>query len=161
MDKEVFAVDYDDCLVPFQDAFKTWLRDTHGHDLCQHTPVLGKFHYDEVFPDSGIAADSFSRFIDQYTEEASIDTAPYEGVHEALVELAELYELHIVTARAPKYRAITEQAAEKYFGSNVFEAVHTAEFTGNHKETSKVSMYRHIGATATVDDADHNINAAV
>lgn len=161
MSKEVLAVDYDDCLVPFQDAFKTWLLGAHGHDLYNHTPVPGKFHYDEAYPDCGIDASSFSSYIEQYTEEASIDTAPYGGVEEALTELAEYYELHVVTARAQKYRNVTERAIEKYFGGDLFQGVHTAEFNGSHKKISKVSMYRYIGATATVDDADHNINAAI
>ncbi len=161
MPKEVLAVDFDDCIVPFDIPFRSWLHEEHGVDLRAVKAVKGKFHYDEAYPKSGISKEQFGKFIDSYTEGFSSEAPPYPGAKEGLEQLSEVYELHIVTARPPQYRDVTEASVEQHIGVGVFEAVHTAEYNGDHKLTSKVSTFKKIGAVAAVDDADHNVNAAI
>ena len=158
--KEIIAVDYDDCVVPFDIPFRNWMHDEHGIDLLSVKAIEGKFHYDEAYPDSGLTAKEFTELLNQYTLTKSIETPAYEAATEGLTLLVERYDLQIVTARPPTHKAITIESVKLHF-PGIFSDVHTAEYSGDHKMTSKVSTYRKIGAFAAIDDADHNVNAAI
>ena len=159
--KEVFAVDFDDCVIPFDAPFRAWIQTETGITLHTDDVVPGKFHYDEAYPDCGLLKEDFAQLIDNYITNASADVPPGEGTVEALEQLSEVFELHIVTARPHQHLEVTRQSVYQHFGEHIFNGIHTAEFNGDHSTTSKVTIYKKIGAIATVDDADHNINAAI
>ena len=161
MSKEVMAVDFDDCIIPFDTPFRQWALTEHAIVLDKEKAVKGKFHYDEAYPESGLTSSLTGQLIDQYLAEASVETVPYDGVIEDLQMLIDFFDLQIVTARPPEHRDVTVASIERHIGAGVFSAVHTAEYNGDHKLTSKVSTYRRIDAKVAIDDADHNVNAAI
>lgn len=74
------------------------------------------------------------------------DIRPVHGAYEALLDLKERYQLHIVTARQHKIEAVTRQWIERYY-PGIFAEVHF----GNHystdgKSRTKIEICTSIGA---------------
>jgi hypothetical protein len=161
MSKKVFAIDFDDCLVPFDVPFRAWVGKTQGIILADADCVPGKFHYDDAYPNSGLTGDDFGVLIDDYTKTASVDIEPYEMVLESLKILSEFFSLHVVTARPPKHLNVLMGSIDRHFGSGFFDGVHAVGSQDGHKRTTKIDAYNEISAVAAIDDADHNVNAAI
>ena len=82
------------------------------------------------------------------------DIGPVQGAYEALLELRDRYELHIVTARQHKVEKVTREWIERYY-PGVFAELHF----GNHystdgKSRTKYEICTSIGAFMLVRHCD-------
>lgn len=158
---DVFALDKDDCFKPFTIPFLNFVYNETGVLLKPEDGVPGKYHFDEAHPECGITSDEFTTMIDTFILEHSAEVEPFPDAMNAIQALANITDIHLVTARDPKYKDVTLSSIDRHIGLQYFKDVHVMGSNDSYKKVTKVDTYVAIGASSTADDADHNINAAI
>lgn len=156
--KEVLAVDLDDNLTTFDGPFRIpWVYENTGKLLLN--PEEGEFAYEKAYKDKGLTTERVQQLIDGFlaSDKSLKWITPYPGAKEVMAELSERYEIHIITARPAIHRQMTERLIQMHFDGYV-EELHMPNNNGDHISANKATVCRAIGATALIDDADHNIN---
>lgn len=149
MVKKVAAVDFDDTINNFNQAFlyynqRLWGSRLEFHDLKDYN--LAKTY--------GVTEEEMGRrvfdFCHRYHNEIAVDDAVVNG----LVKLSESYDLHIVTSRCESLSETTQRLVDARL-SNIFSHIHYGNgFATKHPERkrSKLQICQEIGAILLIDD---------
>eukprot|EP00600_Ochromonadales_sp_CCMP1393_P006042 CAMPEP_0174974902 /NCGR_PEP_ID=MMETSP0004_2-20121128/12127_1 /TAXON_ID=420556 /ORGANISM="Ochromonas sp., Strain CCMP1393" /LENGTH=256 /DNA_ID=CAMNT_0016225657 /DNA_START=3 /DNA_END=773 /DNA_ORIENTATION=- len=158
-DKPVLAVDVDEVLAYFIPSLAVFHNETYRTSNAEggHAEILtsDSFHsYEFCNVWGGTMEESYIKmeaFFESVHFKERIEPIPY--ALEVLLELKEVYDLHVVTSRQHKIEALTLQWIDRHF-PGVFTSIHF----GNHysregKSRSKPDMCREIGAVLLIDDS--------
>lgn len=154
MPKKVIAIDCDDVLVDF-----------FAHFVRYHNRVYGTVnrYEDNVTFDLahtfGCAEAEMNRRVNSFyrSPEHTVMQAML-GASEAVAQLAQEYELHVVTSRPSRRRNETEMVIAFHFPQMFTNFHFTGAFAGDESDTkvSKSVVCHTIGAKLLVEDALHN-----
>lgn len=150
MKKPVIGVDIDDTLVEFMHALCTYRARTYGDTTQVHD--FKTFRLDDVW---GCSAQEALRRVEEFygaDEHGQIPVVP--GAVQALGQLAEIYEIHGITARPAQTEARTTALVQQR-APGIFSGFH---FLGNLK--SKGDHCMELGVRVLIDDALHNARSA-
>lgn len=159
----VLAVDFDNVLFDFNRHFVEFHNREYGTSLrYEDVDDHANFHRFYDCPREELA-----RRVSQFdaTQDYS-QLLPIEGAVEATRELAEIYDLHIITARQEHGRSTVSPWLDTFFGKGVFTELHFAnayitDHTIKVKTRSKGELCRSIGAVGLVEDAPEHADSAV
>jgi 5'(3')-deoxyribonucleotidase len=157
MIKPVLAVDIDDVLYPFSSEFLKYANNRLGANKTMED--MTTYRLDTVY---GVSYSKIVELIEAFMAEEFInDFEPILGSQEALLQLKESFDLHIVTARLSKYTTQTQYWIDRFF-PNIFSRIHYYEFyaltpRSDYKKMTKLMKCREINAFALIDDNAYNI----
>lgn len=146
MSRLVIAVDCDDVLVPTASWIIDAYNDQYGTNLG-----IADFYSDDIDvwqTDSYQEATARVGALLKTDEYAEI--APFNDAIDAIKQLADTHELHIVTGRASYLESVTRRMMDEYFPGCFQSVEHTGFFEGG--KYTKGDVCRAIGADILIDD---------
>lgn len=152
---KTIAVDLDDTLIGFIEPFVNWLNSTYEdseyelHKITSYK-IRDVYHEPHVDWEQRLHAFVESQFQHEHP--------PLPHAKETLALLGDSYRLIVVTARPETQREYTENWLVQEF-PGVFDSVHMrTNFSATH---DKGRVCTRLGAAVLIDDAVHNIDAAI
>ncbi len=158
MPKPVLAVDIDEVLFPFVQEFVAHHNKTYATKLAQDD--FFSYHFEEVIKD--IDLEEAVRRVKDFTGGQHDVIEPVQHAKEGVSRLAQRYDLVLLTARHPAYRANTLRWVEQHFPG----AFRDLRMIGYERDstitpTTKAQVCRELDAVALVDDSTKYISQAV
>ena len=159
--KQVLAIDIDDTLCPFSECFLTYLNCKYRKIFCMKDVTSYNLH-----PLYNISHEQMITDLDCFMNTQSMKTIPVlNNAVYVLSELADVYELHLVTARHLSFKEHTEKWVTENFQS-LFADIHYCSFyniAGKESQFKihKATMCKRIGAVSLIDDNVDNITACI
>jgi uncharacterized HAD superfamily protein len=147
--KPVLAVDFDDVIAGFNQAFTDHCREHYGTNV----PYESIFTYDMELLYGATREEIRRRVLFSHYYHDTIE--PIDGAIESLSRLSEHFRLELVTSRCESIKEITLAWKERHI-PGLFAAAH---FTNGfatlfpERKRTKASLCREIGAVALIDDA--------
>lgn len=152
MKRLVIAVDCDDVLVPTAEALARDYNARYG------TNVTLDHMYQPITIDSWGTTDedvAIERMNEIHRSEAHAAIAPHQAAVEAIRQLAEVHELHLVTGRASFLEGITKSMLDSYF-PRCFQSIEHTNYIVTTEDLalrrSKGEVCQAIGAQVLIDD---------
>ena len=154
--KKIIAVDIDEVLFPFMDAFRVHHNKTYGTQFGRED-ILS---YD-LSKELGISAqDAVNRVYDFHQSEGYKLVSPLAAAHAAIVKLAIVYDLEAVSARLPQLSSITAGQLDKYF-PNCFTGITSIGYAAIlEKPRTKAEVCLELHAFSLIDDQLHHAEQA-
>ena len=152
--KPVLAVDVDDVLFPLVPLFVEYHNEQHGTSATANDFVTYRFE-DSL----GIPEDLFvERFRKFWTDGSLLTGGPDDQAQEAIRQLAERFDLEIVTSRWQDFEEDTITWLQKHF-PDTFKNIHFANSISWHRgdKRDKASICQKLGATYFIDDSLDNV----
>lgn len=155
MTKPVIAVDFDDVVAGFHDAFLLYHNNHFGTDITYE----GITSYD-MSHTYGTDMDTILNRISDFYHNHHHTVSPLPDAIENLRMLKERYQLEIVTSRCEAISDITTQWNRQH-APDIFSNAHYANGFGTkfpERKRSKLEICREINAIALIDDALSHVN---
>lgn len=156
--RETIALDIDEVLFPFIPQFVRWHNGVHQTNF--RSDDFFTYEFDAVLGLS--VSDTVSRvheFLEQRDNHENV--APIEGSENAVYALAERYSLVAVTARNPRFRAVTEVYLNDCFGGNIEHVELIGHPASMEACKSKAEACQKLGVAALIDDSVRHVNGCV
>lgn len=154
MAREVYAIDLDETLVPFDEPFLNWHNQEFGTNFY---PENVTHNYAQCFD----ATIDWSERLDMFVAtEIQHEHPPLPYSQEVLRRLARVGRLVVLTARPETHRGYSEQwLSEHFYG--VFDEIHMRPVEVGHGRFLKGEVCAAIGATVLLDDSIEHIDSAL
>ena len=163
MAKPLIAVDVDDVLAASTESLRHVVNQTYDVNLSsEHYKVPGEYwgYYERVWQTHGIHEKVSLTELNGQMEHDQSHVPVQVGAQAVLRELANKYDLVILTARDPSWRQATERWLDLHF-PNTFSGIH---FAGGHhdpEQKSKGDVCIQIGANWLIDDNIGHLQTAI
>ena len=156
MSKPVLALDFDDLIYPFMDTLVPFHNATYGTALDLND--FHTFEFSEIW--GGTLEESIAK-IDECFDSLEGHPEPIDGSANAVKQLADMFELIIVTARPDSLRETTESFINQHF-PDTFSSVHLCNSyapEGYVNKKTKADVCQASDAVGLVDDSLSNVAA--
>lgn len=155
MSKETIAIDVDDVLADHAAAFTEFSNQNYGTNITQHeyTEQWGKLWQIDDWEEVERRATEF------HTTNSVADYLLIDGAQAALRQLADYYNLTIVTARRQTSIEATYNWLEQHF-EDVFTEVHFVPIWQPGNTVTKADICNQIAADYLIDDLGKHCNVA-
>jgi 5'(3')-deoxyribonucleotidase len=151
--KPVLAVDFDDVLFPFMDCFVPHYNDTYDANFS-----VDDYHTFEFHKVWGGTSERAFDCVAKFFHAPHDGIAPIKGAVEGVRDLAERFELIVVTARSESLRPQTEKWLQEVFPGQ-FERVFLCDTYALDRDAlrrTKSEVLEEVGAVGLIDDSLHH-----
>lgn len=152
MKRKVVAVDFDDVVAAFYQAYMLWHNQKYGTTMT----VADAYTFDMVEL-WGLPEETLVERLQDFSHNHHASIQMTKGVKVALERLKENFELHIVTSRCETLTDVTKSWLHSK-GINHFEDMHFLNGFGSPlpPKGRKLDVLEHIGASVLIEDAPIN-----
>ena len=155
MTRTVIAVDFDDVIGTFNQAYIQHHNDAYGIPQIAYDDVR-TFDMTELYD---VSQETIVKRVRNFCHTQHHLILPWVGVQDTLRSLNVQYEFHIVTSRCESLRAITENWILEHDLSDCFSEAHFTNGFGSiypGAKRTKLEMCHEINAVALIEDAPLN-----
>ena len=151
MKKQIIAVDIDEVLFPFIAQFAEFHNARYKTKLTPEQFLSYEFEHA-----LGLNLTETIERVYEFTSQDHLHIQPLGEAQTALKKLSEEFELHIITARNPKFEASTRAWIETYF-EGIFSSIELIGYAPvMEKPRTKAEVCLSLGAQILIDDSvDH------
>ena len=156
MSKKIIAIDIDEVLFPFMDAFRVHHNKIYGTHYSQDDIVS----YD-LAKELGISVQgAVDRVYNFHQSDDNKLVSPLSAARAAIKKLGEVYDLEIVSSRLPQLSSITASQLDKYFPGCFGGVTFIGYAAVLENPRTKVEVCLEIKAFALIDDQLHHLEPA-
>jgi hypothetical protein len=151
----VVAVDFDDVVAAFNQAYIAHHNRQYGTPFVRYETV-DTFDMAVLY---GVDQQTIVDRVRKFCHDHHFEIWPWSGALEGLGELAERYELHIVTSRCESLHDVTAAWLLEHGLRDLFTELHFTNGFGTlypDRKRGKLEVCQEIGAVALIEDAPVN-----
>jgi uncharacterized HAD superfamily protein len=146
--KKTIAVDIDEVLFPLAPTFLKYYNEQTG--TSYNIDDLTSYYVEEI---TGESREVVLTKMEAYLKSEHYRGArPIKGAVDSISTLQEMYNLVVITARAPFFDGHTEEFLQRHFGSLYDSFYNIHRYDVEHKHLSKAEICKELSAIALVDD---------
>jgi len=148
MARETIAVDVDEVLFPFVAEFVEFDNTIHGGNLTAEDFFC--YEFESVI---GIPQEEAVKRVYAFNDADHSDIDPLPATQDAIWELADRYDLTVVTARHPRFAGRTHQWINSHFEGAFSKLIHIGYHLEMKTPKTKAAVCHELGAVALIDDS--------
>jgi len=155
MVRKVIAVDFDDVIAAFNQAYVKFHNRQYGSPVLSYADIC-TFDMAKLY---GVSDQVIVERVRKFCHEYHHEILPCEGLKYCMVQLAQQYSLHIVTSRCVSLTETTEEWLVTHGLRKYFAQLHFTNGFGSLYQSlkrSKLEVCREINAVALIEDAPSN-----
>jgi 5'(3')-deoxyribonucleotidase len=154
--KKIIAIDIDEVLFPFMDAFRVHYNKTYGTHFSQDD--LQSY---DLAKELGISVqEAVDRVYNFHRSDDNKLVGPLLAARAAIKKLGRVYDLEIVSSRLPQLSSITASQLDKYF-PGCFGGITSIGYAAVlEKPRTKAEVCLELNAFALIDDQLHHLAPA-
>ncbi len=158
MKKPIIAVDIDEVLFPFVREFAVHHNEKYATSLLPEQ--FTTYRFEDVI--AGIDQSEAIKRVYDFTAEDHASIEPLKDAREGITRLGAKYDIVLVTARHPKFKASTEGWLDRYFPGMFKDLVMIGfEHDATVAPRTKAQVCVELEAIALVDDSPKYLSQAV